>query len=106
LIVHSTQQLTDDNFYQFTREFCSQVSFTEKPELMLRLIGTNITRIGCVSQLLLNNFDKSDNYYQQINVIKNLATMLKLHHEDHLSVILLQMIRTIPILPITEALVL
>ena len=73
---------------------------------MLRLIGANINRIGLVSQLLLNNFDKSDNYYQQINVLKNLAAILKMHQEDHLSVILLQMIRTIPILPITESLVL
>jgi len=73
---------------------------------MLRLIATNISRIGSISQLILNNFDKSTNYYQQINVVKSLAGMLKIRQEDNLSVILLQMIRNIPILPITEALVL
>jgi len=73
---------------------------------MLRLISANLNRLGLISQLIINNFDKSDNYYQQITVVKHLCNILKTQSNEQFFVILLQMIRSIPILPITEAFVL
>jgi hypothetical protein len=68
---------------------------------MLRLISANMNRIGLMSQLILNNFDKSDNYYQKITVVKHLCNILKIQSNEQLFVVLLQMIRKLPVLPIT-----
>jgi hypothetical protein len=76
LIIHVTKRLTSDNFYQFTREFCNQVTIPQEPALFLQLIETNLGRIGMISQLLLSNYEKGKNYYQKLSAIKQIGKLL------------------------------
>jgi hypothetical protein len=73
---------------------------------MVQLITINLSRVGLVTHLLLNNYEKSENYYQQITLLKRLGYILKYNSEENLAVILLQMLRSLPVLPITEVLLL
>ena len=56
-----------------------------------------------VSQLLIANYEKSQNYYLQLQVVRNFGMLLAgmKNAPEELAVIVLQMIRSVPVLPIT-----
>ena len=56
LILHLTKRLTDDNFYQFSRELSSQLSITSTPLPFIEFMDHNRGRISSIGHLLLTNF--------------------------------------------------
>lgn len=73
----------------------------QEPDLFLQLIEINLGRIGMISQIILGNYDRNKNYYQKLNAAKKIGKMLMYSSDEETALLLLQMIKTVPILPIT-----
>ena len=107
LILQNSVKLTGDNFYHFTKAFCGTVLMADRPDLYLSLVENNTSRIGMISQLLIANYEKSSNYYLQLQVVKTFGTFLAemKNAPEELTVIVLQMLRSVPVLSTTQGLV-
>ena len=73
----------------------------QEPELFLQLIEINLGRIGMISQIILSNYERNKNYSQNLNAAKKIGKMLMYSSDQETALLLLQMIKTVPILPIT-----
>jgi hypothetical protein len=54
-----------------------------------------------ISQIILSNYERNKNYYQKLNAAKKIGKMLMYSSDQETALLLLQMIKAVPILPIT-----
>ena len=70
----------------------------------MQLCGANLSRMGLVVSPVSANYQRTSNNYMQLRVISQLGAFLADHPQQHLEALLLQMVKEIPVIPISQGL--
>jgi hypothetical protein len=86
------------------RELCLHLPITQGGEYYVFLLSLNRRRIALAVPLLIANYDKCENLYLKLTFIKRLGQFLYGFQDECLGGFLRKMIEEVPVLPITEGL--